>query len=62
MDKKGAPKMETNAFQFEVNIGPNSYESWAEIEGVIQKAVDLVDEYEKGHSGNRTLLVVKLNV
>lgn len=58
--------METNAFQFEVNIGPNSYESWyeswAEVEGVIQKAVDLVDEYEKGHSGNRTLLVVKLDV
>lgn len=50
------------AFQFEVNIGPNSYESWAEVEGVIQKAVDLVDEYEKGHSGNRTLLVVKLDV
>lgn len=54
--------METKAFQFEVNIEPTSYESWAEIEGVIQKAVDLVDEYEKGHSGNRTLLVVKLDV
>lgn len=54
--------METNAFQFEVNIGPNSYESWAEVEGGIQKAIDLVDDYEKGHSGNRTLLVVKLDV
>ena len=28
--------METNAFQFEVNIGPNPYESWTEVEGVIQ--------------------------
>lgn len=54
--------METKAFQFEVNIETNSYESWAEIEGVIQRAIDLVDEYEKGHSGNRTLLVVKLDV
>lgn len=54
--------METKAFQFEVNIGPNSYESWPEAEGVIQKAIDLVDKYEKGHSGNCTLLVVKLDV